>query len=120
MEPEPSGVEAFTGGMSKRFGRFGWWTGGWGGHGVSDQCVAVFVGEGQSVGFVGVSGDDDLAAMDQVVAAAARGGQVRCFGVAVVAAVPEHVMDLEAERAAAAGDAAAVPVAVQDHAAEFG
>ena len=44
LEPEPFGVEAFAGGMSERFGRFGWWFGGWGGDGVADECVAVFVG----------------------------------------------------------------------------
>ena len=54
------------------------------------------------------------------MAAAAGRGEVRGFGEAVVAAVPEDVVDLEAESATAAGDAAAVPVAVQDHTAKFG
>ena len=119
LEPEPSGVEAFAGGMQEWFGRFGWWPGGWDGDGVSDQCATVFVGEGESVGFVGVAGDDDLAAMDEVMAAAACGCQVRGFGEAVVAAVPEDMMDLEAEGAVTAGDAAVVPVAVQDHSTKF-
>ena len=38
----------------------------------------------------------------------------------VVAAVPGDVVDLQAEGVVAAGDAAAVPVAVQHEAAEFG
>ena len=45
----------------------------WGGDGVADEWSAVFVGEGECVGVVGVAGDVDLAAVDEVVAGAAGG-----------------------------------------------
>ncbi len=113
-------VEVFAGGVLVRRFRGGRWAGRWDGDGVADEVVAVVVGVGESVGFVGVAGDDDVAAVDVVVAGAAGGREVGGLGQAVVAVEPFDVVDLEAEGVVAAGGAAVVTVAVEDEAAEFG
>ena len=74
----------------------------------------------QPVGLVGVAGDVDLAAVDQVVAVVAAADQVGGFGQSMVAAEPLDVVDFETECGVAAGDAAAVPITMQHHSPQGG
>src|SRR5689334_22415851 len=90
---------------------------GWDGWSVTDDGVAVPVGEGEAAGCVGVAGDDDVAVVDLGVVGAADGAEVVGVGGAVGGWCPgSEVVDLEAVGVGAGGDDA-VGVASFDHAA---
>jgi hypothetical protein len=99
--------------MVERFGWFGWWRPGRGGTRTTHEVAAEVVGEPQPVGLVGITDDHDVTLVDVAVTGSTTGHQIGGLGGSVVALEPSHVVDLQAQRAAAAGHAAAMVIAVE-------